>query len=58
MYKVLYYDDVHQVTLIARGAHLEAMKKNGLKLVMSDGEVLVADKCIYTSNMKEVRERY
>ena len=42
----------HEVTLIARGAHLEAMKSNGLKLII-DGEERVAHDCICTDNPKE-----
>jgi 2-dehydropantoate 2-reductase len=42
------------VTLIARGAHLEAIKKNGLKLVMHDGTEHVAKNVKATSAMAEV----
>ena len=42
----------HEVTLIARGAHLEAMKSNGLKLII-DGEERVAHDCICTDDPKE-----
>jgi 2-dehydropantoate 2-reductase len=42
------------VTLIARGPHLEAMKKNGLKVIWNDGTESVATNCHCTSNMREV----
>jgi 2-dehydropantoate 2-reductase len=41
------------VTLIARGAHLEAIKKNGLKLVMNDGTEHVAKNVRATASMEE-----
>ena len=41
------------VTLIDVGAHLEAIKKNGLKLVMQDGSELVARDVKATSDMSE-----
>jgi 2-dehydropantoate 2-reductase len=41
------------VTLIARGAHLEAIKKNGLKLVMNDGTEHVAKNVRATHDMAE-----
>ena len=41
----------HEVTCIARGAHLAAMQKNGLKLRMG-GEERVA-RCIYTNDPVE-----
>ena len=33
----------HEVTLVARGAHLEAIRRRGLRLVMSDGTEHVAE---------------
>ncbi len=41
------------VTLIARGAHLAAIKKHGLKLIMADGTEHVAGDVHATSNMRE-----
>ncbi len=43
-----------EVTLIARGPHLEAIKQNGLKLVSPDQTVQVAPIALATSNMSEV----
>ncbi|MBT3307116.1 MAG: 2-dehydropantoate 2-reductase [Alphaproteobacteria bacterium] len=40
------------VSLIARGAHLEAMKKNGLKLLI-DGEERVSHDCLCTDDPEE-----
>lgn len=40
-----------QVTLIARGAHLDAMQKNGLKLVTADGAEHVVKDLVATSDM-------
>jgi 2-dehydropantoate 2-reductase len=42
------------VTLIARGAHLEAIRKNGLKLLMSDGSEEVAAGVKATSDMSSL----
>lgn len=42
-----------EVTLIARGAHLEAIQKNGLKLVMEDGLTQVAIPTLATSELSE-----
>ena len=42
------------VTLIARGAKLDAVKKNGMKLIMNDGAVLVAKNIKATNCMSEV----
>ena len=42
----------HDVTLIARGEHLKAMKKNGLKLLI-DGEERVAKDCFCTDDPAE-----
>ena len=41
------------VTLFARRAHLEAIRKNGLKVVMNDGEELVARDVKATDDMSE-----
>jgi 2-dehydropantoate 2-reductase len=43
-----------QVTLIARGAHLEAIQQDGLKLIMSDGETHVARPFLATSDFEQV----
>jgi 2-dehydropantoate 2-reductase len=40
-----------EVTLIARGAHLEAIQQNGLKLIMADGSSAVAQPTVATSNI-------
>jgi len=42
----------HDVSLIARGAHLKAMKKNGLKLLI-DGEERIAKDCFCTDDPAE-----
>ncbi len=42
-----------EVTLIARGAHLEAIQKNGLKLVMEDGSTQVATPALATSELSQ-----
>ena len=42
-----------EVTLIARGAHLEAMQKNGLKLIEEDGSEHVAKNVKATSRIAE-----
>ena len=41
------------VTLIDQGAHLEAIKEHGLKLVMHDGAELLARDCRATGDMAE-----
>jgi 2-dehydropantoate 2-reductase len=41
------------VTLVARGAHLEAIRKNGLKLIGEDGSEYVAKNVRATSSMAE-----
>jgi 2-dehydropantoate 2-reductase len=41
------------VTLIARGAHLEAIQKNGLKLIMADGSTQVATPILATGDMTQ-----
>jgi len=43
----------HDVTLIARGAHLEAIKRDGLKLIMEDGTEHHARNVKATSNLHE-----
>ena len=42
------------VTLIARGPHLEAIKQNGLRLHMDDGTEYIAREVKATNNMHEV----
>lgn len=42
------------VTLIARGPHLEAIQRNGLKLIMNDGAEHVSSNAKATANMREV----
>jgi 2-dehydropantoate 2-reductase len=42
-----------EVTLIARGAHLEAMRKNGIKLIEEDGTEHVAKNVKATSKLSE-----
>ncbi|MCB1713657.1 MAG: 2-dehydropantoate 2-reductase [Candidatus Competibacteraceae bacterium] len=42
------------VTLIARGAHLAAIKQHGIKLIMNDGTEHVAQDVKATDNMREV----
>ena len=41
------------LTLIARGPHLEAIRRDGLKLIMADGSESVASGVQATSNMRE-----
>ena len=43
----------HDVTLIARGPNLAAIKANGMKLVMHDGEELVAKDVKATDKIRE-----
>lgn len=43
----------HDVSLIARGAHLAAIRESGLKLIMNDGEELVAKDVFATDDMRE-----
>ncbi|MGI9301155.1 MAG: 2-dehydropantoate 2-reductase [Gammaproteobacteria bacterium] len=45
------------VTLIARGPHLEAIKARGLKLIMNDGEEFVAKDVKATANIREAGEQ-
>lgn len=47
-----------QVTLIARGTHLDAIQKNGLKLVMADGAEHLIKDVIATSDMSEAGSQY
>lgn len=42
------------VTLIARGAHLDAIRNNGLKLIMHDGDIQVAKNIKVTSDIRSV----
>ena len=42
----------HEVTLVARGAHLEAIRRRGLRLVMSDGTVHVAEGVAATAEIR------
>ncbi len=41
------------VTLIARGSHLEAIQKNGLKLLMADGSGQIVTPSLATSEIQE-----
>jgi 2-dehydropantoate 2-reductase len=45
----------HQVTVIDQGAHLEAIRRQGLKLLMHDGQELVARFHLATSDLAEAR---
>ena len=42
-----------EVTLIARGPHLDAIRENGLKLIMDDGAEHVTHNCKATSELEE-----
>ncbi|WP_341530599.1 2-dehydropantoate 2-reductase [Nostoc sp. UHCC 0302] len=42
------------VTLIARGSHLQAIQKNGLRLILADGSSQVATPTLATSDIQEV----
>ena len=44
------------LTLIARGAHLDAIRRDGLRLMMADGTESVATEVGATSNMRENRD--
>jgi len=46
-----------EVTLIARGSHLEAIKKNGLKLIMADGSSQIATPSLATSDIYEATQQ-
>ncbi|MFM2063605.1 MAG: hypothetical protein RLZZ507_3276 [Cyanobacteriota bacterium] len=43
-----------EVTLIARGEHLQAIQKNGLRLISADGSEFVANPALATSDITEV----
>jgi 2-dehydropantoate 2-reductase len=43
-----------EVTLIARGTHLKAIQKQGIKLIMADGTVQVARQVAATSRIREI----
>lgn len=47
----------HEVTFIARGAHLEAIKQNGLQLKSIDGDFLLKEVCV-TANPKELKPNF
>jgi 2-dehydropantoate 2-reductase len=40
----LFAEAGHEVTVIARGAHLAAIRKNGLRLILRDGSELLAQR--------------
>ena len=42
-----------EVTVIDQGAHLEAIKENGLKLIWEDGTEYVAEVAKATDNLEE-----
>src|SRR5262245_8984832 len=46
-----------QVTLIARGAHLEAIRQNSLALRMADGSAEVVTPALATSDMAEAGQQ-
>ena len=46
-----------EVTVIDQGAHLEAIKENGLKLIWEDGTEYVAEFAKATDNMEEAGEQ-
>ena len=46
-----------EVTVIDQGAHLEAIKENGLKLIWEDGTEYVAEVAKATDNLEEVGEQ-
>src|SRR5210317_894049 len=43
----------HQLSVIARGAHLEAIRNNGLKYIENDEELVITD-LFATAEMSEV----
>lgn len=43
----------HEVSLIARGAHLAAIKQNGLKLIQ-DGEEIIAENVVATDDINDL----
>ena len=47
----------HEVTLIARGAHLAAIQRRGLRLQMNDGEELIVTNVKATSDMTTCGEQ-
>jgi 2-dehydropantoate 2-reductase len=46
----------HQLSIIARGAHLEAIRKNGLKYIEKDQELVITD-LFATAEMSEVTDQ-
>ena len=42
----------YDVTLVARGLHLEAIKKNGLKIIENNNEIICFPKC--TDSIEEI----
>jgi ketopantoate reductase len=42
------------VSLVARGAHLAAMRENGLKLLMDDKEFVVQPRCTELSMLQDL----
>ncbi|HIM77940.1 MAG TPA: 2-dehydropantoate 2-reductase [Rhodospirillales bacterium] len=46
-----------EVTVIDQGAHLEAIKENGLKLIWEDGTEYVAEVATATDNLEEAGEQ-
>ncbi|AFZ60931.1 2-dehydropantoate 2-reductase [Anabaena cylindrica FACHB-243] len=46
-----------EVTLIARGSHLEAIQKNGLKIILADGSSQVANPVLATSDFTAVESQ-
>ena len=46
-----------EVTVIDQGAHLEAIKENGLKLIWEDGTEYVAEVAKATDNLEEAGEQ-
>ena len=49
---VLLANSGHEVTVIARGAHLAAIRKNGLKLILDDGTEHVARNLAATADIR------
>ena len=43
----------NEITLIARGPHLQAIKANGLRVVMNDGTETVVNAIGATDNMRQ-----
>ena len=46
-----------EVTVIDQGAHLEAIKENGLKLIWEDGTEYVAEVAKATDNLEEAARK-